>query len=126
MDNRERARERDKSQRRPISLEEKQKHFIAAVGKRGNASCHQLKVKVSGREKKVNRNTYNISSIKRGTGKFLKVSRCIRSKQRQRNVLKKRRKKKCAARAKYFFWLIKPTDFLWLFSFTICLVNYRF
>ena len=122
MDNRERARARDKSLWRPISLEEKQKKFIAAVRKRGNASCHQLKVKVSGREKKVNGNTYNISSIRRVTGKFLKVSRCIRSKQRQRNVLKK-----CAARAKYsFFCLIRPTDFLWLFSFTFCLVNYRF
>ena len=30
------------------------------------------KVKMSGSEKKVNRNTYNISSIKRVTGKFWK------------------------------------------------------
>ena len=86
-------------------MEEKQKHFIAAVGKGGNASCHQLKVKVSGREKKVNRNTYNISSIKRVTGKFLKVSRCIRSKQRQRNVLKKGRKKKVCCTCRVFFFL---------------------
>ena len=33
-------------------MEGKQKKFIAAVRKRGNASCHQLKVKVSGSEKK--------------------------------------------------------------------------
>ena len=32
-----------------------------------NASRHQCKVKMSGREKKVNENTYDISSIKRVT-----------------------------------------------------------
>ena len=37
---------------------------------------------------KVNKNTYDISSIKRVTTKFLEVSRCSRAKQRQRNVLK--------------------------------------
>ena len=41
MDNRGRVRARDKEQRWPISLEEKHKNFIAAVRKRGNASCHQ-------------------------------------------------------------------------------------
>ena len=46
------------------------------------------KVKMSGSEKKVNRNTYNISSIKRVTRKFLEVSRCSRAKQRQMNVKK--------------------------------------
>ena len=45
--------------------------------------------------KKVNGNTYDISSIKRVTKKFLEVSRCSRAKQRQRNV-----QKKFAARAK--------------------------
>ena len=40
VDNRQRARTRDKNQRRPISSEEKRKNFIAAVRKRGNASCH--------------------------------------------------------------------------------------
>ena len=46
------------------------------------------KVKMSGsdKKKKVNRNTYDISSIKRGARKFLEVSRCSRAKQRQRNV----------------------------------------
>ena len=64
----------------------------------GNASSHQCKVKMSGSEKKVNENTYDISSIKRVTKTFLEVSRCSRAKQRQRNV-----QKKCAARAKLFF-----------------------
>ena len=45
-----------------------------------NASGHQCKEKMSGSEKKVNENTYDISSIK----KFLEVSRCGRAKQRQR------------------------------------------
>ena len=50
----------------------------------------------------MNKNTYDISSIKRVTRKFLEVSRCSRAKQRQRNV-----EKEGAARAK-LFWLIRP------------------
>ena len=69
----------------------------------GNASSHQSKVKMSGSEKKVNENTYDISSIKRVTKTFLKVSPCSRAKQRQRNV-----QKKCAARTKLLFLLIRP------------------
>ena len=61
------------------------------------------KVKASGSEKKGNKNTYDISSIKRVTRKFLRVLRCSRAKQRQRNV-----QKKCAARAKLLFLLIRP------------------
>ena len=38
--------------------------------------------------KKVNGNTYDISSIKSVTKKFLEVSRSSRAKQRQRNVQK--------------------------------------
>ena len=53
-----------------------------------NASGHQCKVKVSGSEKKVNENTYDISSIKFITKKFLEVSRCSRAKQWQRDVQK--------------------------------------
>ena len=61
--------------------------------------CYQCKVKMSGNEKKkVNKKTYDSSSIKRVTKTFLEVSRCSRAKQRQRNV-----QKKCAARAKLFF-----------------------
>ena len=54
----------------------------------GNASSHQCKVKMSESKQKVNENSYDISSIKRGTKKFLEVSRCSRAKQRQRNVQK--------------------------------------
>ena len=63
-----------------------------------NASGHQCKVKMSGSEKKVNKKTCEISSIKRVAKKILKVSRCGRAKQRQRNL-----QKKCAARAKLLF-----------------------
>ena len=59
-----------------------------------NASGHQCKGKMSSSEKKVNWNTFDISSIK----KFLEVSRCGCAKQRQRNV-----QEKCAARAKLLF-----------------------
>ena len=54
----------------------------------GNVSGHQCKAKMNGSEKKVNDNTYYISSIKRVTKKFLEVSRYSRAKQRQRNVQK--------------------------------------
>ena len=40
------------------------------------------KVKMSGSEKKVDRTTYNISSIKSVTREFLEVSRYRRAKQR--------------------------------------------
>ena len=63
-----------------------------------NASGPQCKMKMSGSEKKVNKKTCDISSIKRVAKKFLEVSRCGRAKQRQRNV-----QKKCAARAKFLF-----------------------
>ena len=56
------------------------------------------RVKMSDSEKKVNKNSYDVFSIKRVTRKFLGVSRCSRAKQQQRNV-----QKKCAARAKLFF-----------------------
>ena len=63
-----------------------------------NASAHQCKMKMSGSEKKVNKKTYDISSIKRVTKTFLEVSRCSRAKQWQRNV-----QKKCAALQSCFF-----------------------
>ena len=50
------------------------------------------------RQWKVNKNMYNISSIKRVTKKLLEVSCCSSSKQRQRNV-----QRKCAAHAKLLF-----------------------
>ena len=54
-------------------------------------------------KKKVNENAYDVSSEKLITKKFLEVSRCSRAKQRQRN-----KKRKCAARAKLLFLLIRP------------------
>ena len=56
------------------------------------------RVKMSDSEKNVKKSTYDISSIKGVTRKFLEVSRCSRAKQRQRNV-----QKKCTARAKLLF-----------------------
>ena len=58
--------------------------------------------------KKVNKNTYDISSTKRETRKLLEVSRCIRAKQRQRNV-----QRKCAAQAKLLFCSL---DLFFVFS----------
>ena len=54
-------------------------------------------------KKNVDKNTYDISSIKRVTRKCLEVSPFSRAKQRQRNV-----QKKCAARAKFLFLVIRP------------------
>ena len=50
------------------------------------ASGHQCKVKMSGNEKKVNEETYYISSIKRVTKTSLEVSRCSRAKQRSEEM----------------------------------------
>ena len=64
-----------------------------------NASGHQSNARWKwAAVKKVNENTYDISSIKSVTKKFLEASRCSRAKQRQRNV-----QKKCVARAKFLF-----------------------
>ena len=46
------------------------------------------RVKMSDSEKRVNKNTSDIPSIKRVTRKFLEVSRNSRAKQQQRNVKK--------------------------------------
>ena len=59
----EKAKAKDKIQRWRISLEGKQENFIEALRK-----WHMLaasKVKMSAKEKKMNRNTYDVSSIKR-------------------------------------------------------------
>ena len=58
---------------------------------------------MSGSEKKMNKKTYDISSIKRVTKKFLEVSRGSRAKQRQRNV-----QKKVCCTCKVAFLLIRP------------------
>ena len=57
-------------------------------------------VKINGSEKKVNRNTCNITSIKRITRKFLEVPGSSRAKQRQRNV------QKSILQVQSFFFLI--------------------
>ena len=72
MDNRERARARNKKQRKPISLpEEKILQLYSGGEKMRNASSYQGE---NERQNKVNRNT-NISSIKRVTRKLKEVSR---------------------------------------------------
>ena len=64
----------------------------------GMLAATRVKMSDSEKKKKVNKNTYDTSSIKRVTRTFLDVLRCSRSKQRQRNV-----QKKCAVRAKLLF-----------------------
>ena len=54
-------------------------------------------------KKKAKKNTYDISSLKRITRKFLEVSRRSRAKQRQRNV-----QKKVCCTCKVAFLLIRP------------------
>ena len=86
---RQRSRARDKKQRRHFFVGRTTWKFCSGGDKMRNASGHQCKVKMSGSEKKKeNENTYDISSIKRVTKKFLEVSRWSRAKQRQRNVQK--------------------------------------
>ena len=57
---------------------------------------------------------YDISFIKRVTRKFLEVSRCSRAKKQQRNV-----QKKCAARAKLFFFGFNVRPFIVFPSFSL-------
>ena len=80
-------------------LEEQHENLVAAVTKwEMLAATNQMQGENERQWKKVNENTYDISSIKRVTKKFLEVSRCSRAKQRQRNV-----QKQGAARAKLLF-----------------------
>ena len=71
--------------------------FCSGGEKMRNASGH-LGENERQWKKKVNKSTYDISSIKRVTRKLLEVSRCSRAKHGQRNV-----QRKCAARAKLLF-----------------------
>ena len=72
-------------------MEENHQNFIAAVRKREMLAA--TKVKMGGSEKKVNRNTYNISSIKSVSGGFTFES-C--------KTTAKKCIKKCAASGKLF------------------------
>ena len=70
-------------------MEEQHQNFVAAMTKwEMLAATNNTRWKWAPVKKKVNENTYDISSIKRVTKKFLEVSRCSREKQRQRNVQK--------------------------------------
>ena len=87
VDNRERARARDK--------ETKETNFVWRITWKFYSGCEKnekrlaaTKVKRSGSERKVNRTANNISSIKRVPRKFLEVPRCRHAKQRQRNIKK--------------------------------------
>ena len=109
VDNREIARARDKKTRK--EKKEKHENFIAAVRKWEMQAA--TKVKISGSDKKVNRNTYDFSSIKRVTRKFLDVSRCSRAKQRRRNVQKSvLNEQRCCC---WFFFLLILTYRYWFF-----------
>ena len=98
MDNRERARARDKQQRRPISFEENHKNFIAVVRKRGNVSGHHG-------ENERQRRKSEREHIKHVTKKFLEFFSFSRAKQWQKNV-----QKKGWCTCKVGFMLIRPTD----------------
>ena len=80
------------------------------------------KVKMGGAavKKKMNKNTYDISSLKRVTKNFLESkSKCLFCKGQcspsSAEITTKRNKKKCAARAKLYFVLIRPTAFFAIF-----------
>ena len=88
--------ERDKNKGDQFRWKKNIKNFK----KGGNASGHQGE---NERQRKKSQQEH----IKHATRKFLEVSGCSRAKQRQRLY-----KKKCAARAKLFFLLIRPTELL--------------
>ena len=69
------------------------------------------RVKMSDSEKRVNKNTSDIPSIKRVTGKFLEVSRNSCAKQREGNA-----QKKVCCTCKVAFLLIRP---IVVFFFTV-------
>ena len=98
LEYRARERQRKRESRRQASEDQREKGRQRSRARdsktkdttRKFCSGHQCKVKMSGSEKKVNENTYDISSKQRVTSKkFLEASRCSRAKQRQRNVPKK-------------------------------------
>ena len=106
MDNRERARARVKNQRRPLSLEEKQKKFIAAVRKRGNISRQQGE---NERQPKKSEQVEHIHFLRKTCNWEVSGSFTFYSfKTTQRNVQKSVLScfllitKKCAAGAKFF------------------------
>ena len=88
LENRVRGRQRKRESRRQASEAQREKN-------KGDISWWKNKIRnASGQGendrqwKKVNENTYDISSKKHVTKKFLEVSRCSRAKPRQRNIQK--------------------------------------
>ena len=74
-------------------------NFVAAVRKWEMLAATWVKMSDGGKIAYKNKNTYDISSIKRVTRKLLEISHFSRAiKQRQRNV-----QRKCVARAKFLF-----------------------
>ena len=70
-------------------MEEQHEYFLAAVTKwEMLAATDQMQGENEQQWKEVYENTYDISSSKSVTKKFLEVSRCSRAKQLQRNVQK--------------------------------------
>ena len=110
MDNRESARAREIKNK---GNQFRWKNNIQIFDKIRNGSGHQGGIKLTAaikKKKKVNRNTFNISTIhvKRLTMKVFEASRCSRAKQRQGNVQKKKKK---SARHLQSFLVIRPTYF---------------
>ena len=97
-------RARDKKQRRHFFVGRTTLKFCSGSDKMRNARGHRCKVKMSGSEKQVNKNAYDISSTKLVTKKFLGVSRCSRV---QMQRAKKCTKKECCT-CKVAFLLIRP------------------
>ena len=111
MDNRERARARDKKQRRQISLEEKHENLIAGVRKWEMLAA--TKVKMSGSEKKQWTGTH--TSIQHFPYKMCnqEVLCCSCAKQQQRNV----QKSVLQVQSCFFFLISDLLFFLLLFLF---------
>ena len=80
------------------------------------------KVKMSGTKKKVNRKTYNISSMKPVTRKFLEGSRCSHAKKNSKEMYKKL----CCTCKVVFFLLLIVVYFTLLIIFTRFFSNTRF
>ena len=124
VDNRERARARVKNQRRPISLEEKQKKIIAAVRKRGNISRQQGE---NERQRKKSEQVEHVHFLRKTCNWEVSGSFTFYSfKTTAKKCTKKRAKLFFASQKKsvlqvqsFFFWLIRPTDFLPVFVYIL-------
>ena len=75
---RQRATERDKTQRRHFILEEQHEIFVAVVRKWEMLAASKVSQKMSGSEKTSELELDDISSVKRVTGKFPEVLHCSR------------------------------------------------